>query len=204
MKFFFNSSNTEEALLTKEKFIKLYNQCEAEEADIIVPIGGDGFLLKNLHDYNELKKPFFGINYGSIGFLMNSKSDGDLEKIIGTSQETILRPLKMEAIDKNNNLYGASDLELNISSESDFTISFRRALRENKILRERVLKFTGALPMIFQYNPADFLIEESEKGELIMTICRPDYIAPKIRYNIHDKGHVLQYHELLKILKVKS
>ena len=97
--------------------------------------------------------------------------------------------------------YGASDLELNISSESDFTISFRRALRDNKILRERVLKFTGALPMIFQYNPADFLIEESEKGELIMTICRPDYIAPKVRYNIHDKGHVLEYNELLEILK---
>ena len=97
--------------------------------------------------------------------------------------------------------YGASDLELNISSESDFTISFRRALRDNKILRERVLKFTGALPMIFQYNPADFLIEESEKGELIMTICRPDYISPKVRYNIHDKGHVLEYNELFEILK---
>ncbi len=97
--------------------------------------------------------------------------------------------------------YGASDLELNISSESEFTISLRRALRESKILRERILKFTGALPMIFQYNPADFLIEESENGELITTICRPDYIAPKIRYNIHDKGHILQYNELLKILK---
>ena len=105
MKFFFNSSDTEEALLAKERFIQSYNQCEAKEADIIVPIGGDGFLLKNLHDFNELKKPFFGINYGSIGFLMNSKSDGDLEKIISTSQETILRPLKMEAIDKDNNLY---------------------------------------------------------------------------------------------------
>ena len=34
-----------------------------------------------------------------------------------------------------------------------------------------------------------------------MTICRPDYIAPKIRYNIHDKGHILQYNELFKILK---
>ena len=105
MKFFFNSSDTKDALLAKEKFIRSYNQCEVEEADVIIPIGGDGFLLKNLHDFNELKKPFFGINYGSIGFLMNSKSDGDLEKIIITSQETILRPLKMEAIDKNNNFY---------------------------------------------------------------------------------------------------
>ena len=105
MKFFFNSSETNEALLAKEKFIKSYNQYKAEEADVIIPIGGDGFLLKNLHDYNELKKPFFGINYGSIGFLMNSKKDGDLEKIIETSQETILQPLKMETTDKNKNFF---------------------------------------------------------------------------------------------------
>ena len=64
-----------------------------------------------------------------------------------------------------------------------------------------ILKFNGALPMIFQYNPADFLIEESKHGELITTLCRADYIAPKIRYNIHDKGHILQYNELLQILK---
>ena len=103
MKFFFNSSDTKEALLAKEKFIKSYNQYKAKEADVIIPIGGDGFLLKNLHDFNELKKPFFGINYGSVGFLMNSKTDNDLEKIIEKSQKTILRPLQMEAFDKDNN-----------------------------------------------------------------------------------------------------
>ena len=97
--------------------------------------------------------------------------------------------------------YGASDLELNISSENDFTISLRRALRKNQKLRSRILKYTGALPMIFQYNPADFLIEITNNGELITTICRTDYIAPKIRYNIHDKGQILQYNELLEILE---
>jgi len=105
-----------------------------------------------------------------------------------------------KGIKKVYSSYGASDLELNISSENDFTISLRRILRENKNLRDRILKFTGALPMIFQYNPSDFFIEESNEGELITTICRPDYIAPKIRYNIHDKGHIIQYDELLKIL----
>ena len=99
--------------------------------------------------------------------------------------------------------YGASDLELNISSENDFTISLRRVLRDNKSLRKRILKFAGALPMIFQYNPADFLIEESDNGELITTIWRPDYIAPKIRYNVYDKGHILQYNELLENIQAE-
>lgn len=96
---------------------------------------------------------------------------------------------------------GASDLELNISAENDFTISLRRLLRSNQSLQSKILKHNGALPMIFQYNPTDFLIESSETGELIVTIGRPNYIAPKIRYNIHDRGHTLSLEDLYSILK---
>lgn len=109
--------------------------------------------------------------------------------------------LMRKGIKKVYSSLGASDLELNISAENDFTISLRKLLRSNAELRERILKHTGALPMLFQFNPADFLFESSEQGELIITICRPAYIAPKIRYNIHDRGHVVQLKELYSILK---
>ena len=107
MKIFFNSSNTKDALLAKNKFINEYGQHEAKEADVIVPIGGDGFLLKNLHDYNELNVPFFGINYGSIGFLMNQQSGNNLKNIIKSSKETILYPLQMKAIGTNNESFSS-------------------------------------------------------------------------------------------------
>ena len=107
MKFFFNSSKTEEALLAKNRFINEYGQHEVEKADIIIPIGGDGFLLKNLHDYNELNIPFFGINYGSIGFLMNQQGDKNLKNIVETSQETILYPLQMKAVGINNKSFSS-------------------------------------------------------------------------------------------------
>lgn len=97
--------------------------------------------------------------------------------------------------------FGASDIELNISAENNFTISLRRLLRSNAELQKRVLKHTGSLPMIFQFNPTDFLFETSPEGELIITVCRPNYIAPKIRYNIHDKGHVLKVKDLYAILR---
>ena len=100
MKFFFDSSNSNEAIAAKEKFIKEYRQHSAENADVIVPIGGDGFLLKSLHDFKQFKKPFYGINYGSIGFLMNTESDEKLDKIISSAQQIELKPLKMKA--KNN------------------------------------------------------------------------------------------------------
>ena len=109
--------------------------------------------------------------------------------------------LLAKGIKKVYSSFGASDLELNISTENDFTISIRKLLRSNASLRQKVLKHTGALPMVFQFNPTDFLIESSETGELIITICRPDYLAPKVRYNIHDRGHVMQLKELESILR---
>lgn len=97
--------------------------------------------------------------------------------------------------------FGASDLELNIASENDFTISLRRLIRDHGPLRNEIVKYKTALPMVFQFNPSDFWIESNELGELIFTICRPGYTSPKIRYNIYDKGHVMQLSELKAILK---
>src|SRR5690606_25448660 len=55
--------------------------------------------------------------------------------------------------------YGASDLEINIAHESDFTIALRRALSEDENLRKALLaQNRGIMPMVFQYNPYDYLI----------------------------------------------
>ena len=107
MKFFFNASNTKESKLAKKNFVKKFGQFSVEKADIIIPIGGDGFLLKNLHDFNELNKPFFGINYGSLGFLMNLKlrNISKLKKIIESSKETVLYPLEMNAKNSKNKTF---------------------------------------------------------------------------------------------------
>ena len=100
MKFYFTSSNTSKAIIAKKKYQDKYGQNNAENSDIIVPIGGDGFLLKALHEYKKFKKSFYGINCGSIGFLMNNESKINLEEIIKTSQKIKLKPLNM--ITKNN------------------------------------------------------------------------------------------------------
>ena len=91
MRFFFISSEIGDAVLAKNKFIKIYGQNNVKNCDVIVPIGGDGFLLKSLHDFNQYNKPFYGINYGSIGFLMNNANGESLEKIILSSRIKIKR-----------------------------------------------------------------------------------------------------------------
>ncbi len=93
--------------------------------------------------------------------------------------------------------YGASDLEVNMAIETDLSIRLRRALLADARLREALIRTDyGVTPMIFQYNPLAYLLETNDKGELVCTISRPYNISPKIRYNIHDRGHVMMYGEL--------
>jgi phenylacetate-CoA ligase len=96
--------------------------------------------------------------------------------------------------------YGASDLEINIGAENEFTIALRKKITENRSLRDQLVKH-DALPMIFQYNPLDYYIETNDQGELIVTLCRLANVAPKVRYNIHDLGHIVRFPEFENVLK---
>ncbi len=98
--------------------------------------------------------------------------------------------------------YGASDLEINMAAESEFTIALRQELERNDALRKELTKVDyGVLPMLFQYNPFTYVIETNDAGELVVTICRRGNLSPRIRYNIHDRGHVVRVPELVRILK---
>ena len=107
MKFHFLSSNNPEAKNTEKKLTESYGQNSVENADCIIPIGGDGLLLKSLHNFNKLNKPFFGINFGSIGFLMNNLINEDLNEMVSNSKKSTFKPLKMTAINVNNETFEA-------------------------------------------------------------------------------------------------
>jgi phenylacetate-CoA ligase len=88
--------------------------------------------------------------------------------------------------------YGASDLEINIAYENEFTIALREALATDETLRKELVKDFGSLPSVFQYDPLDYYIESNERNELLFTLNRPSAVAPKVRYNLHDVGHTLR------------
>lgn len=92
--------------------------------------------------------------------------------------------------------YGASDLEINIAAENDFTIALRRELARDAELRAALTWPDEQLPMVFQYSPLDYYLETNGDGELIVTLLRPTNVSPRVRYNIHDRGHVLRFPEL--------
>ncbi len=91
--------------------------------------------------------------------------------------------------------YGASDLEINIGGETDLAIHVRQTLLKHPEACADIFG-TPEPPMLFQYDPLDYVIETNEDKELIFTICRFHTAAPKIRYNLHDIGAVYTYKEL--------
>lgn len=97
--------------------------------------------------------------------------------------------------------YGASDLEINIGYENDFTIALRKALLTDKDLRKELVRDFGSLPSVFQYNPLAYYVETNEQNELLFTINRAANITPKIRYNIHDIGYNMRFKEVIAALK---
>lgn len=102
--------------------------------------------------------------------------------------------------------YGASDLEINIAIETEFTVALRQALAADPELAAQLTRQReyGVLPMVFQFNPYDYLIETNATGELVVTIVRKENINPRIRYNIHDRGHVFRMRDVLPVLRSRG
>ena len=76
----------------------LYGNVAPERADVIVALGGDGFMLQTLHGYRDLDVPVYGMNRGTIGFLMNEYSEDDLRARLAEAEEEVINPLTMSAV----------------------------------------------------------------------------------------------------------
>lgn len=102
MKLHFVPANGEKSLALYKELIKRYGQNDIEVSDVIIVLGGDGFMLRSLHHYHILNKKIYGINCGTVGFLLNEYDPfQDLYQKVSESQESKLHPLKMIAYTKN-------------------------------------------------------------------------------------------------------
>ncbi|UFW65768.1 NAD kinase [Rhizobium laguerreae] len=91
----FLASPTTEALAAREELIGIYGDVPADEADVIVALGGDGFMLQTLHNTMNSGKLVYGMNRGSVGFLMNDYRTDQLQERISVAVENVFRPLQM-------------------------------------------------------------------------------------------------------------
>lgn len=97
MKLAFSAAPTPEAARALDELEKRYGRNEPADSDVIVPLGGDGFMLETLHAHLVLAKPIYGMNLGTVGFLLNSYEPAELPDRIKRAQRVTLYPLRMTA-----------------------------------------------------------------------------------------------------------
>ena len=93
----FLASRTPVAQTARAALIGRYGNVEPADADVIVALGGDGFMLHTLHETQELPAPVYGMNRGTIGFLMNTYVESDLRERLAAAEEAVIHPLSMKA-----------------------------------------------------------------------------------------------------------
>ncbi|WP_421931145.1 NAD kinase [Phenylobacterium sp.] len=95
----FLASDRSEAQEARAALIARYGDAPMEDAQVIVALGGDGFMLETLHDQIGTPKPIYGMNRGSVGFLMNEYSEDALLERINLAERAVIHPLRMTALD---------------------------------------------------------------------------------------------------------
>ncbi len=103
----FLASEAPEARRALAKLSKLYGSADPESADVVVALGGDGLMLQALHRFMSAGLPIYGMNRGSVGFLMNDFIEKELPQRLNDAELTTIRPLKMTAIGRDGNKHQA-------------------------------------------------------------------------------------------------
>ncbi len=103
------AKDNEEAVSKKDLLVKKYNftdltsnHSNLQNIDLVVAIGGDGLMLHLLHDFENHIVPIYGINCGTVGFLMNSFNQDNFLSAIEAAKESLIYPLRVTAIDEND------------------------------------------------------------------------------------------------------
>tara|TARA_B100000686_G_scaffold347449_1_gene436174 strand:+ start:476 stop:1246 length:771 start_codon:yes stop_codon:yes gene_type:complete len=131
--------NTKKSVKLKKKFLTKNKNYPAALSDVFVVLGGDGFMLQTLKKYQKYNKPFYGINIGTFGFLMNKYKINNLDKSIGEAKKVTILPLTMNAITKNYNKRSAIAInEISLLRQSRQTASLQIKNGNNLLIKKLI------------------------------------------------------------------
>ncbi|MCP5367695.1 MAG: NAD kinase [Hyphomicrobiales bacterium] len=127
----------------------IYPHVPPAQADVIVALGGDGYVLRTLHRFMKRGLPIYGMNRGSVGFLMNDYREDDLPARVAAAQPIVLHPLHMTAIDTRGRRHRALAInEVSLLRETRLAaklrISVDKVVRLEEMICDGVLVATPA------------------------------------------------------------
>jgi len=111
----FTASNSPVAQNALARLVARYGDAPLDSAEVIVALGGDGFMLHTLHSIQERDLPVYGMNCGTVGFLMNEFSEEGLSARLAEAEEEVINPLRMRATDASgatHNLLAINEVSL--------------------------------------------------------------------------------------------
>lgn len=103
----FAASDRPEAQEARARLAQRYGDAGEGKAQVIVALGGDGFMLETVHRHMGSGKPIYGMNRGSVGFLMNEYSEDALLERINAAEQAVIHPLRMTAVDVHGETHRA-------------------------------------------------------------------------------------------------
>jgi NAD+ kinase len=147
----FLSSNKPQAKNAMAELIKIYGNSDAAHADVIIALGGDGFMLETLRKHMTLVKrglPVYGMNQGTIGFLMNSYSTENLIDRLEKAEAAQISPLKMTAQARGGEVTALAINEISLLRQTrqaaHIRIHIDNSIRMDRLMADGILVSTPA------------------------------------------------------------
>jgi len=138
-KIHFVIDSTNKAQSFRKKFYKVYKNYHPKISDVIVVLGGDGFMLQTLKKYQKYDKPFYGLNRGTFGFLMNKFKSQNIKKNISRSKLVSISPLEAKITTTKNKIQSAFAInEVSLLRQSRQTASLR-ITSGNKVIIKKLI-----------------------------------------------------------------
>ena len=148
-KFCFIIDNEKKNNKLKKSLFNKYKNYSSKACKVIIVLGGDGFMLQTLKKYQKYNKPFYGINRGSFGFLMNKYKTSNINKIVSQAKLLTISPLQMKALTKSGKFFTAIAInEVSLLRQTKQTASLQvkngKKILINKLICDGILISTPA------------------------------------------------------------
>jgi NAD+ kinase len=136
----FVTSAIPEAEIARDALTRHYGDVAPADADVIVALGGDGLMLQTLHKFMEASKPIYGMNRGTVGFMMNEYREDGLKERLAAAEESVIHPLKMRAVDAGGKIHTARAINEVSLFRQTYQVARLRILVDGK---ERLAQLDG-------------------------------------------------------------
>ncbi len=200
-KFHFIFDKNKKSQILKKRILKKYKNFSPLKSSCIVVLGGDGFMLKNLKKFYKYKKPFYGINCGTYGFLMNKSNIDKLEKRISKSKRTAIDSLSIKCIHGNRlkkNLIAFNEISIFRQSKQTALLNITVGKKEiiKKLIGDGVLVSTPAGSTAYNLSVHGPILSLNS-GKLAITPISP--FRPR-----RWKGKIISNKSVVKIKNLNS